>query len=106
MIFLEYMTISTSYYGIKAVLLCTESIAKINKKYEDCVLQTGLVGAIVDLLRNIENSKFKHKNNPTLIHEIGLIISRILSYFTSNDKRSCLIFRLHHGIHCLITFVH
>ena len=42
---------SASFHTIKSVLLCVESISKINNKYEDCVLQTGLVGAIVDLLR-------------------------------------------------------
>eukprot|EP01084_Bolivina_argentea_P102901 184340_1 len=59
MIFLEYITISTSSQGIKSILLCVESISKINKKHENCVLQTGLVGAIVDLLQNIQNNKFR-----------------------------------------------
>eukprot|EP01084_Bolivina_argentea_P177983 307723_1 len=106
MLFLEYMSLSTestSYYGIKSVLLCIESIAKLNKKYEDCVLQTGLVGAIVDLLQT--NNKTNDHNNDTIGTQIGLIIARILSHLTTSDKRSCLIFRLHHGIHSLITFI-
>ena len=116
MIFFEYITISSSLVAIRSVILCIENISKINKKYEDCVLQTGLVGAVVDLLRNLQNNKNKYdkyiKISPqnttktsSSVTEIGIIIVRILSYFTANDKRSCLVFRIHHGINCVLSFI-